>query len=409
MAPAQAADSRMDFESTRRHLREFKYRELFIEDLGWSLPPTETVETLKTAGHEWQWSRVAVQGGIAVIRFNCDGAGLPTDRDTRKKVHKAMRRHHHEHLLIFCDLDAGQSLWSWMGGKKDDSLGDHYFIRFQSGDLFLSKLESLYFALFGLDHEDSPREDVLEVTRRLRRALDTEQVTKRFFSEYQQKRNDFYKSIKGIHNEHDLQRYASVLLNRMMFTWFLQKKGFLGGGDTDYLPSRLNARHKKRPDSYYKEFLLSLFFDGFGKQPQERSKKTRSLVGDIPFLGGSLFLPHVLESKYTDTIQIDDEAFFGITKQLNSYIWHLDHRPAEDDDEIAPSVLGMIFEKYINQKQFGAYARSRLRSEIDALIALRCGLTEKEYVHLVESFPLVDYRAKDAAYNEFCAAERVPI
>jgi len=266
-----------------------------------------------------------------------------------------MRKHHHEHLLIFCELDAGQSLWSWMGGKKDDSLRDHYFFRGQSGDLFLSKLEPLYFALFGLDHEDSPREDVLEVTGRLRRALDTEQVTKRFFSEYQQKHNDFYKSIKGIDNEHDQQRYASVLLNRMMFTWFLQKKGFLGGGDTDYLPTRLNAWHKKRPDSYYREFLLPLFFDGFGKHPQERSKKTISLVGDIPFLGGSLFLPHVLESKYPDTIQIDDEAFFGITKLFNSYTWHLDDRPGGDDDEIAPSVLGMIFEKYINQKQFGAY------------------------------------------------------
>jgi len=399
----------MDFESTRRHLQEFEYRKLFIEDLGGSLPATETVETLKMAGHEWQWSRVAVQGGVAVIQFNCDGAGLPTGRDTQKKVHKAMRRHHHEHMQIFCNLDAGQSLWSWMGGKKDDSLRDHYFFHGQSGDLFLSKLEPLYFALFDLDHEDSPREDVFEVTRRLRQALDTEQVTKRFFSEYQQKHNDFYKSIKGIDNEHDQQRYASVLLNRMMFTWFLQEKGFLGGGDTDYLPSRLNARHKKRPDSYYKEFLLPLFFDGFGKHPQRRRKKTISLVGDIPFLGGSLFLPHVLESKYADTIQIDDEAFFRITKQFNSYSWHLNDRPAEDDDEIAPSVLGMIFEKYINQKQFGAYARSRLRSEIDALIALRCGLTEREFVHLVESFPLVDYQAKDAVYNGFRAAERVPI
>jgi len=59
----------------------------FIEDLGGCLPPTETVETLKTASHEWQWSRVAIQGGVAVIRFNCDKEGLPTDQDTLKKVH----------------------------------------------------------------------------------------------------------------------------------------------------------------------------------------------------------------------------------------------------------------------------------------------------------------------------------
>jgi len=29
--------------------------------------------------------------------------------------------------------------------------------------------------------------------------------------------------------------------------------------------------------------------------------------------------------------------------------------PGEDDDEINPDVLGYIFEKYINQKAFGAY------------------------------------------------------
>jgi len=56
-----------------------------------------------------------------------------------------------------------------------------------------------------------------------------------------------------------------------------------------------------------------------------------------------------------------------------------------------------------------ALQTKRLRSEIDALIALRCGLTEKEFVHLVESFPLVDYRTKHAAHNGFRAAERVPI
>jgi hypothetical protein len=35
--------------------------------------------------------------------------------------------------------------------------------------------------------------------------------------------------------------------------------------------------------------------------------------------------------------------------------WHLDDRPLADDKEINPDVLGYIFEKYINQKQMGAY------------------------------------------------------
>jgi hypothetical protein len=35
--------------------------------------------------------------------------------------------------------------------------------------------------------------------------------------------------------------------------------------------------------------------------------------------------------------------------------WHLDDREARKGDEINPDVLGYIFEKYINQKQMGAY------------------------------------------------------
>jgi len=40
---------------------------------------------------------------------------------------------------------------------------------------------------------------------------------------------------------------------------------------------------------------------------------------------------------------------------FEQYRWHLDERPLKKDDEINPDVLGYIFEKYINQKQMGAY------------------------------------------------------
>ena len=40
---------------------------------------------------------------------------------------------------------------------------------------------------------------------------------------------------------------------------------------------------------------------------------------------------------------------------FEDYQWHLDERPLRNDNEINPDVLGYIFEKYINQKQMGAY------------------------------------------------------
>ena len=40
---------------------------------------------------------------------------------------------------------------------------------------------------------------------------------------------------------------------------------------------------------------------------------------------------------------------------FDRYQWHLDERPLRKDNEINPDVLGYIFEKFINQKQMGAY------------------------------------------------------
>ena len=40
---------------------------------------------------------------------------------------------------------------------------------------------------------------------------------------------------------------------------------------------------------------------------------------------------------------------------FGGYSWHLDDTPGARDNEINPDVLGYIFEKYINQKAFGAY------------------------------------------------------
>ncbi|WP_373546569.1 Eco57I restriction-modification methylase domain-containing protein, partial [Chamaesiphon sp.] len=70
---------------------------------------------------------------------------------------------------------------------------------------------------------------------------------------------------------------------------------------------------------------------------------------------GGLFEVHQLEEKYEETIQIPDAAFETVFNFFDEYDWHLDDRPLRNQNEINPDVLGYIFEKYINQKQMGAY------------------------------------------------------
>jgi len=74
----------------------------------------------------------------------------------------------------------------------------------------------------------------------------------------------------------------------------------------------------------------------------------------VPYLNGGLFLQHKIELE-NPNIQIPDKAFDNIFKLFSSYSWNLDDTPGGQADEISPHVLGYIFEKYINQKSFGAY------------------------------------------------------
>lgn len=149
------------------------------------------------------------------------------------------------------------------------------------------------------------------------------------------------------------------MLNRLMFVYFIQKKAFLDG-DINYLKNRLaTVRKEKGADqfhSFYRAFLLTLFHGGLATPKDNRDAATTKLLGNIPYLNGGLFEPHALEAA-GNTIQIADAAFEGVFAFFDQYEWTLDTRAIEraDGREINPDVLGHIFEKYINQKQMGAY------------------------------------------------------
>ncbi|MBE8987509.1 Eco57I restriction-modification methylase domain-containing protein [Nostoc sp. LEGE 12450] len=104
---------------------------------------------------------------------------------------------------------------------------------------------------------------------------------------------------------------------------------------------------------FYGEFLKALFFESFAKPEIERDLSVQELVGKVKYLNGGLFLKHHIEDKYQ--ISIVDEAFEQVLDLFGRYSWNLDDTPEGKDDEINPDVLGYIFEKYINQKAFGAY------------------------------------------------------
>src|SRR5690606_30905049 len=105
--------------------------------------------------------------------------------------------------------------------------------------------------------------------------------------------------------------YSSLLLNRLMFIYFMQRKEFLNG-DQNYLRNSLRAvRDLQGPDrfyDFYRDFLIPLFHEGLGSDHAPRvSPELAEVLGDVPYVNGGIFALHPLEDEYE--IRVPDETF----------------------------------------------------------------------------------------------------
>ena len=343
----------LDFARARPLLQACDFPKLFVNELGWE--PCHQNLTLSVGGHDHGLTAIAEKRGFIVWLCESPDGGLP-DHTTRLKLDRALAQTSFEHLLVFVTGDRSRQSWMWVRREPGRPLSarTHEYSRTQSGESLLQRLQILFVSL----EEEEAGLSVTEISGRARKAFDVERVTKRFYEEFRKQHAAFLKFITGIPVKEDQEWYASVMLNRLMFIYFIQRKGFLDGHH-DYLRNRLIRTKqefgKDKFYSFYRYFLLSLFHEGLGGR--ERTPELEKLLGRIPYLNGGLFDIHELErpDRYGKAIQIPDKAFEAIFDYFDGWQWHLDERPLRAGNEINPGVLGYIFEKYINQKQMGAY------------------------------------------------------
>jgi len=338
-------------QNMRKYLHAFDFKRLFIEELGWNnpdiaLPPAKINEVMIT------FKPIAEQGGMVILECSASDGNIP-DSGLRSKIDKHVTQFAFEHILIFIDANRATSLWRWMSREQSKSgkAREHTYRKEQPGDALLQKLVGIAFEFADLDADG--KASIVDVTGRVARAFDVERLTKRFYDQFAKEHQHFLAFLKGVQDVQGRDWYASVMLNRLMFLYFIQKKGFLNG-DTNYLRTKLDASAQRGPNRYYRDFLLVLFFQGLACDERVRSAEVNRLLGNVPYLNGGIFLPHQIEEA-NDHIEIADAAFERLFDFFDSYTWHLDDRPLRQDNEINPDVLGYIFEKYINQKQMGAY------------------------------------------------------
>ncbi len=339
-----------------RYLAAFDFSGLFSDPaVGWDWPESGARLRVPFDGGFIELESVAEKRGVRVLRVppQADGNIMPSDQ--RKKFEKAVIPLAAEHLLIFADGAKTRQVWVWTSRLPGKPVR-HRELTWEAGrsnELLLQKLSSIAFTL---DEEDAL--DITGVVQRLRDNLDRDRLTRRFYDDFKRQKDAFQRFITGLSDEGILGHYTSLMLNRLMFCYFLQQKGFLNG-DPHYLKHRLETVRQtlgqNKFHSFYRSFLRRLFHEGFDGEEATRSAELTALIGpNIPYLNGGIFAEHPIESAHPD-IEIPDEAFERIFAFFDQWQWHLDDRPLAAGNEINPEVLGYVFEKYTNQKEMGAY------------------------------------------------------
>lgn len=340
-----------------QYIQEADFKGLFITEMGWNrfhgqaeLMPICIGETA------YSLTTVAERNGFQV--FSCPVTDIPNTTACRQLDSK-LRRNAHDYICIFYVPHTEHQLW--IAPIKTVEKRDIVTIEYESADkadFLFSKIDDLS---FGIDE----RTTIVDVKERIQGtfAVNSEKITKDFYAGFRKEHKAFAAFITGIDDQlpasdnRNKQWYASVMLNRLMFCYFIQKKGFLDG-NYDYLQVKLKQVQQERGENrffktFYRGFLSELFHDGLNSPQHNDAFENK--YGRIPYLNGGMFEEHQLERDYAD-IDICDEAFARLFKFFDTWRWHLDTRITASGKDINPDVLGYIFEQYINDRaQMGAY------------------------------------------------------
>ncbi|HEX6133943.1 MAG TPA: hypothetical protein VFZ24_08265 [Longimicrobiales bacterium] len=195
-----------------------------------------------------------------------------------------------------------------------------------------------------------PDESGTAAALRIHRALDRRRLTGRFFRDVRAVRDAVARAWTGVSEDASADRdaLALLLLSRLMFLSFLQRRGLLGG-DPRFLP-RLLARWRRttgRRGTFYRTALRTLFFGVLNRRPEHRTARARAF-GGLPYLNGGLFEKHRVELR-RGTLDLDDGVIASVFDGLlEKYRFTTADDACHGDVGIGtgidPEMLGRIFE-----------------------------------------------------------------
>src|SRR4030042_1259907 len=183
----------IDINRIRNYLKNFNFKNLFIEELGWDHCNNKLDISLD--GSSFSLSAVAEKHGM--VAFTCSpsaGERIP-DYSLRRKLERQTAKSVHEHIIIYTDFDRTTQIWQWVKRVtgKPTACREHAYHVNQPGDSLIQKLQSIVFRL-----EEEEILTIVEVAGRDKAAFDVERITKRFYDRFKTEHDAFLKFIDGI-------------------------------------------------------------------------------------------------------------------------------------------------------------------------------------------------------------------
>jgi len=178
--------------------------------------------------------------------------------------------------------------------------------------------------------------------------------------------------------EHLVSDFVKKFLGRIVFLFFLQKKGWMGvpitkewgEGQLDFL-FRLFEEFPDK-NSFYENALAPLFFRTLNVDRSKKNDIFSVTNTRIPYLNGGLFEKDETEP---ENIQFEPQRFIDLLAFFSQYNFTVDESSPDDQDiGVDPEMLGHIFENLLeDNKDKGAF------------------YTPKEIVHYMTQESLIEY------------------
>ncbi|NWG04552.1 MAG: Eco57I restriction-modification methylase domain-containing protein [Syntrophaceae bacterium] len=258
-----------------------------------------------------------------------------------------------------------------------------------------------------------PTEQMPEVIwRKHSEAFNVERVTKEFFEAYKSalkfiKEDILLPQKKASYQE--VHSFAQQLLSRIMFLYYVQKKGWLKW--KDYVQDKryiknLWLKYKQsnpKKDTFYSLWLSSLFFHAFNKKHQYLTLNIPDEIKEsfnlMPFLNGGLFTDNELDEI---GFRVPDEVFQllfeldpldkkkGFLERYNFTI--RESEPLEVEVAVDPEMLGKVYESLISEEERGKggiFYTPRIEIDYMCRLSLVEYLSEETKIPKKDLIPLV--------------------